>query len=125
LTCGLLVANGTATADVSLISEPGVNIATNGCQGLKPDYELQHALYAQAKARLIFKNYESNKWLLADNYQHKLGGTCIGKKTKRENDNGTAAYGEDDLHERYSAVFTELQPADSTISFPTEFWNYQ
>jgi hypothetical protein len=62
LACSLSGATGAATADVSLISESGVgtkaigvtaasptgdvNIAMDGCQGLKLDYELQLCLYA-------------------------------------------------------------------------------
>ena len=108
---GLEVAKKAASASVSLISEPGVtvlargaamaslvngaNIAVEGCQGIKLDYEIYHKFYAQAQASLIFKQYAKKQWPLVDDYRDKIGGTCIGRQTKRQIDNGTALDGED------------------------------
>ncbi|KAF2031605.1 hypothetical protein EK21DRAFT_87870 [Setomelanomma holmii] len=145
LALGLSIAKGAARADVSLISEPGVgikvtggaaasltggvNTATDGCQGLKLEYELQHSLYAQAKARLVFKDFDSKKWKLIDDFRQKVGGTCIGKNVKRQIDNGTAVDEANeagfDLYEDYSVAVTELEPADGSDLFLTEFTDDQ
>ncbi|KAF1922107.1 hypothetical protein BDU57DRAFT_526796 [Ampelomyces quisqualis] len=130
----LEVANMQARAAVSIISEPGVevrltgdaatsltggvNTATDDCDGLRLEYDLNHALYAQAEGKLVIGNFEFGKFNLVGDYRSKIKGRCIGKTN-------TVGYeindGVVDLYEDFSVSFLELEPSTSNELFTTEF----